>query len=98
VFAQQVDAKLFARLGEAKHAVESDDIGEYPATLVVMNQFEEAQNRRAGTLKLAEFGFAVVFVYARVLVMKRCIEKPAADTGAVKHPRDKWLELDIAVV
>ena len=67
---QQIDTKLLARFSESPLAVESDDVGEDPAALVVVDEVEEFEGkvfggRGEGTV----LGRAVVVVDAVMLVM-----------------------------
>jgi hypothetical protein len=99
VFAQQVDTKLLARLGESEHAIQRDDIGEDAASLIVVDHFEKLERHLPpGTFQHAILGLWVEVVYALVLVMQRLVEQLAAEAGPLEHTPDKSLELDVAVV
>lgn len=41
MFAEKIDAELFARFGEAELAVEGENVGEDAAALVIVDKFEE---------------------------------------------------------
>lgn len=99
MFAQQVDTKLLARLGESEHAVQRDDIGEDATSLVVVDHVEKLERHLSpGTFQHSILGLWVEIVYALVLVMQGLVEQLAAEAGPLEHTPDESLELDVAVV
>ena len=71
VLAQQVNTKLFARLGKSERSVESDNVREDPPTLVIMYHVKELQGHIPtwSVGELAEFRSTIIVVYPIVLVV-----------------------------
>ncbi|KAF4509177.1 hypothetical protein G6O67_005465 [Ophiocordyceps sinensis] len=99
VLAQQVDAKLLARLGEAQQAVEGEDVSEDPAALVEVREAQELERRLLRAwLKGAALGRLVIVVYALVLLVQGRVEDLAPEPGGGEHGADDGPELDVSVV
>lgn len=83
VLAEQVDAELLARLGEAHQAVERDDVREGARALVEVRHLQELE---AGLLRAgfdgAPFGPLVEVVDPVVLVVQRLAQDPTPDPAS----------------
>lgn len=99
MLAQEVDAELLARLGEAEERVERDDVREEAPALVKVRHLEELERGfLAARREHAVLGARVEVVDARVLFVEDLVEDASADAGRGEHGADDGAELDVAVV
>lgn len=99
VFREQVNTKLLAGLCEPQEPVKSQNIGEYAATFIMVDQLEEFPRRFFGVrLYDAVFGGRAIVVDVGVLVMEGFVKDTSSQTGFREHPFDKGLEFDEAVI
>lgn len=99
VLAQEVDAELLARLGEAEERVERDDVREEAPALVKVRHLEELERGfLAARREHAVLGARVKVVDAGVLFVEDLVENAPPDSGGGEHGADDGAELDVAVV
>lgn len=99
MFAQQVDAKLFASLCEAELTVQGDHIGEYPSILTPVQKLQELLCKfSAGFWEAPVKRTAVEVIDSLVLVMKRLVQDSSAQALCLEHARYKRPEFHIAMI
>lgn len=96
MFAQQIDCKLIARLGEAPLGVQRDDIGKNTVPLAPVHHFQKAACERAVS-DHAVLSACVMRVETVVLAVERVVEQAPAHAGACEVGRHERGETDVVV-
>ena len=100
MLAQQVDAKLLPRLGEAEQPVQCDDVGEdAPASIVVHHVEELERHLPAWPIReIAGFGGLCEVVDTLVLMVECRMQDATSGASPREHAADKLFEIDITMV
>ena len=99
VFAEHIDAELFARLRESEEAIEADDIGEQARPLIVVGHAEEVKRQVHARLREETVdGGTIIVVDPVMLMMEGMVDDPASQPSLGKGPFDERFKLDVTVI